>query len=91
MNQVTRHAEFPQIHIDAVVDVRVVMPRQVPQVQTGLKMVEAPPEQFVGSLVDVPAITQARKCPSINQVTKHAEIPQNLHIDTVVDMPVVMQ
>ena len=92
INQVNKHAEFPQTqYIDKFVDMPVVMQRLVFRIQTGLKIVEAPPAQFVGRVVDVPAITQARKCPSINQVTKHAEFPQSLFVDTVVDLPVVMQ
>ena len=45
INEVTKHAEFPQIYIDKVVDSPVVMQRKVPQIQTVLKTVEIPPAQ----------------------------------------------
>ena len=108
INQVTKHAEFPQtLYIDKVVDLPVVLQRQVPLIQTSLKTVAVSPTQFVGRVVKAPVIMQMRQClmtrsrsasrsvytnrPSINQVTKHAETPQILFIDKVVGMPVVMQ
>ena len=76
INQVTKHVVTPP---------PVVMQRQVPQVQTALKTVEAPPAQFVGRVVDVSVTMQAR------QVTKEVEIPQTSYlIDHVVGVPVVM-
>ena len=45
-----------------VVDVRVVMQRQVPQVQIMPKAVEAPLGQFVGRVVDALAFMQVRQC-----------------------------
>ena len=47
---------------------RVVMLRQVPQLQTVEKTVEVPPVPFVGRIVDVPAILQ------INQVIEHGPL-----------------
>ena len=74
-------AEIPQTqNVDEVVDVRVVMQRQVPQVQTVPNTVEVPPVPFVGRVVDVPVIV----------VTKHVEIPQTYYIDHVVDVSVVV-
>ena len=47
---VTKHVEMPQTYyIDYVVDVPVAMLRQVCQVQTVAKTVEAPLGQFVGN------------------------------------------
>ena len=63
--QVTKEVEIPQTYlIDHVVDVPVVMLRQVFQVQTVLNT------QFVGREVEVPVITQVR------QVTKQVESPR---------------
>ena len=54
INQVTVHAEFPQTqYIDkVVVDLPVVMQRQVPRIRTVLKTVEDPPTQFVGRVME---------------------------------------
>ena len=65
INQVTKHEEIPQIYdIDkGVVDVPVVMQRQVPQIQiqTVWKTVEVTPAQFVGRVVETPVIMQVRQ------------------------------
>ena len=58
VNQVTKHAEFPQtLYIDnVVVEMPVVMQKKVPQIQTVLRTVESPPVQFAGRVMDVPVI-----------------------------------
>ena len=50
------HAEFPQtLHINkVVVDLLVVMQRQVPRIQTSLMTLEVPPAQFVGRVMEAP-------------------------------------
>ena len=55
----TKHAEIPQtLYIDKVVDMLVVMQRQVPRIQTLSKTVEVPPAHFVGTVVGVLVITR---------------------------------
>ena len=69
-NQVTKHVENPQTqNVDKVAVMAVVMQRQVPRVQTLAKTVEVPPAQLVGTVMNVPAIKQAR------QMTGHTGIP----------------
>ena len=51
--QVTKHAEIPQfLYIDTVVDMPVVLQRQVPRIQTVLMTMEGPPTQFVGRVME---------------------------------------
>ena len=53
VDQVTKHAEIPQIlYIDEVVDMLVVMQRQVPRIQTVLMTMEGPRTQFVGRVME---------------------------------------
>lgn len=81
INQATKHAEIPQTHcVDKVVDLPVVLQRQVPRIQTVLNTMEVPSVPFVGIVMDVPVM----------MATKHVEIPQTYHIDHVADVPVVM-
>ena len=55
INQVTKHVKNPEDSIHrhgVVVDVPVVMQRQVPRIQTVLMTVEGPPTQFVGRVME---------------------------------------
>ena len=85
-NQVTKHAEFPQIYyIDKLVDMLVVMQRMVPRIQTGLTTVEIPINQVTkhaefpqtlyidNVVVEMPVVMQ-RKVPQIRTVLKTVEI-----------------
>ena len=52
VEQVTKHAEFPQTrHIDKVAEVSVKMQRQVPQMRQVTKHVENPQTQLIGKVV----------------------------------------
>ena len=63
INKVIKHAEFPQIYdIDkVVVDMPVVMQRQVPQIQTVSKTVENPTAQFIDRDEEAPLHSFRRK------------------------------
>ena len=78
INQVTKQAERLQTHDVDVVDLPVVLSRQVPRIQTAVKTAEASPKQFVGRVVELPVILRA-------------EFPQTPCVDTIVDVPVVRQ
>merc|ERR1712064_129760 len=71
-----------------VVDVPVIMQRQVPAVQRVQKMVEVPQLQFIDRVVDIPVVQQ-RQVPTVQTVQQTIEIPQMQYIDKVVDVPVV--
>ena len=70
INQVTKHAEIPQIpYIDKVVDMPVVMQCQVPRIQTVLKIMEVPINQatkhaefpqtlYIDKVVELPVVLQ---------------------------------
>ena len=85
INQVTKHAEFPQFHV--------VVQRQAPQIHGASKTVEAPPAQLVGRVVDVPVIKQLmqRQALQIQTVSKTVENPTAQFIDRDVEAPVIMQ
>merc|ERR1711916_268845 len=75
-NQVTKQVEIPQIqYIDKVVDVPVVMQRQLPTIQKVQKTVEVPQIQYIDKIVDVPVVMQ-RQVPTIQTVQKTVEVPQ---------------
>ena len=79
MNQVTKHAETPQIqHIDKVVDAPVGMQRQVPQIQTVLETMASPMVQSVGRVVEAPAIMQMRQCRMSRRRTRLSETQEVL-------------
>ena len=64
INQVTKHAEFPQtLYIgNVVVEMPVVRQRKVPQIRTASNTVEIPPLMFVGRVMEAPVIMQMRQC-----------------------------
>ena len=64
INQVTKHAEFPQtLYIgNVVVEMPVVRQRKVPQIRTASNTVEIPPLKFVGRVMEAPVIMQMRQC-----------------------------
>ena len=67
--------------IDKVVDVRVVMQRQVPEVQQ---------VQYIDEMIDVPVVAQCQ-VPTIQTVRKAVDVPQVQFPDRVADVPVVTQ
>ena len=69
-----------------VIDVPVVMQRQVPAIQTVQKTVEATQAHHV----DIPVVLQ-RRLPIIQRFEKTVEVPQVQHIDRIVDVPVLSQ
>ena len=87
INQVTKHVQIPQSHVDKVVDLPVVMQRQVPLFQTVLKTgeapsinqvtkhVEFPQTQYVDKMVDLPVV-MARQVPQFQTLLKTGNIPQ---------------
>ena len=76
-NQVTKHAEFPQIqYIDKViVDTLVVWQRQVPQIQTTGKTVEVPTVNQVTKHAEFPQIQYFDKNVDV-PVVKQRQVPQ---------------
>ena len=72
INQVTKYAKIPQIqYIDKVVDMRVMLQRQVLQIQGVLKTEEDPTAQFIDRVVEAPVIMQMRQC-RLSRDEKHA-------------------
>ena len=68
-------AESATGHVaEQVVDVPVVLQRQVLMIQNVQKIVEVPQVQYIGNIVDVPVATQ-RQVPTIQTVQKTVEVP----------------
>ena len=98
INQVTKHAEFPQTQIidKVVVDTPVVMQRQVPQIQSVSKTVEMPINQVTKHaefpqtqyidkvVVDLPVVMQ-RQVPRIRTVLKTVEDPPTQFVGRVME------
>ena len=94
--------EIPQLQFpDQVVDVPVVVQRQVPSIQTVQKTVEVPQTQSiaqelrskfeVGHTNKVHARNQPDKNRAIRNAHKTVEVPRVQYIDKVADIPVDMQ
>ena len=91
MEKVQKTVEVPQAQsTDKVIDVPVIMQRQVPAVQVVRKTVEVPQTQFIDRVVDTPVVQQ-RQVPTVQTVQKTMENPQAQFLDEVVGMPVVVQ
>ena len=70
-----------------VVEVPVMLRRQVPAIQKVQKTVEVPPVQYIGEIVDVPVVAQ-RQVPTFQTVQKTVEAPQI--IEEVVEVPKIV-
>ena len=67
--------EFPQgQHTERIVDVTVVMPQEVPTIQSAQKMVGDPQNQYLDRVVDVP-VAMKRQTSLILKVTRTAGTP----------------
>ena len=100
INQVTKHAEFPQnFYIDKSVDIRVVMQRQVPRIQTankpsinqGTKHAVLSQIQYIDKVIVDMRVVMQRQVPYIQTSWKIVEVPPAKFVGTVVDVPVIMQ
>ena len=106
INQVTKHAEIPQnLNVDTVVDMPVVMQRQVPRIRTVLKTVEdhnrpsinqvtkhaeIPQIYYIENVVvDMPVVMQ-RQVPQIQTVLKTV-VPPAQFGGRVVEALAIMQ
>ena len=101
INQATTHAEFPQtLYIDnVIVDMRVVLWRQVPRIQTAnkpsinqvTKLTVFPQIQYIDKVfVDMRVVMQ-RQVPHIQTSWKIMEVKPAKFVGTAVDVPVIMQ
>ena len=91
INQVTMNVEIPQLqYIDKVVDVPVVMQKQVPAIQKVQKTVEVPQVQLIDKVVDMLVVLQ-RHVTIIQKVQRTVEAPQVHYTDKIVDVPLVLQ
>ena len=99
---VQKTTEIPQLQLpDQVVDVPVVVQRQVPSIETVQKTVEVPQTQSivkelrskfeVGHTNKVHARNQPDKNRAIRNAHKTVEVPRVQYIDKVADIPVDMQ
>ena len=70
-----------------VVDVPIMMQRQVPAIQKIQKTVKVPQMQFIDK-VDVPVVMQ-RQVPTIQKVQKTVEVVEVQFIDRIIDVPPV--
>ena len=73
-----------------VVDMPVVLQRQVATIQRTQKTVEVPQMQYVGKFIDVPVLAQHR-VPTVRAVQKAVEVPQDQYRDRVANVRVVLQ
>ena len=83
--------ETPRVRFnERVVDVPVVMPRQVPTIQRVQKVEEVPQVECSDMVVDVPVMMQ-RQVSTTQLVQKTREVSQTQHIDKIAEVPVMMQ
>lgn len=73
-----------------VVDMPVVLQRQVARIQRAQNTVEVPQVQYIGKTVHVPVVKQCQ-IPTIQAVRETVEVPHGQFLDPAVDVPVVMQ
>ena len=79
-----------KMSIDEVIDVPMVLQRQVPVIQQVQRNVEIPQVQYTGKIIDVSVATQ-RGVPTTQTLQKTAEAPQTQFPHRGEDVPVVMQ
>merc|ERR1719273_2819188 len=72
--------------VDKVVDIPVVVQRQVPMVQKAQKTVEVPQVQYIDKVVDVPVV-RVVDIPQVQVVEKIVDIPQVQVVEKIVEVP----